>query len=453
MGKEKNNKIEKEKKDNKKIEKKVKNNTEKKKESKISKKTIIIVVLSVLVVILACIVGWFVYRNNLENKTTGSDWSDKYYNFLRDQNKKKDINSTLTEESELSFVKDEQEKYPYMLVKKEYEENGKKRESISMFAIDEGKVKYINGYNANKVDVKLYYNVDRKEYNYYLHTINDTFEDYYSLYSIKYDYDNYNVYKTLEEKGIKDVDSEEAMKIKEEFRNKRSNDENIDEYFIYDEDKKVEQKTLDGKTIEYNKMDEKLVDTKVEPKYFDYKKNMSPINLRKEVVKGHDDYKDVNELLDKAIKKMVKEQLDMIEKTKQDIENAKAEIKADEERKSAEAEAALYAAGLKVGENTLKFGKYTTSVQGGGPNGGDLYGTIILNPNGKFHIKTNFEQSSGDARNIDEDGTYRVGTAINSYDTQPAIHFTTNSGYKFTYYVVNDTYMNSQWIIYNYSGN
>ena len=47
------------------------------------KKNIIIVVLIVLVVILVCIVGWFIYKNSLEDKTTGSNWSDKYYEFLK----------------------------------------------------------------------------------------------------------------------------------------------------------------------------------------------------------------------------------------------------------------------------------------------------------------------------------------------------------------------------------
>mgnify|MGYP006991643724 CR=1 FL=1 len=40
----------------------------------------------------------------------------------------------------------------------------------------------------------------------------------------------------------------------------------------------IKERKLDEKTIEYNKMDEKLVDTKVEPKYFDYKKLKQIIN-------------------------------------------------------------------------------------------------------------------------------------------------------------------------------
>ena len=64
---------------------------EKNKETKLSKKNIIIIVLAVLVVILLGIVGWFIFSNSQADKTTGSDWSDKYYEFLRNQNKNSDL--------------------------------------------------------------------------------------------------------------------------------------------------------------------------------------------------------------------------------------------------------------------------------------------------------------------------------------------------------------------------
>ena len=425
--------------DNKK-DKKVKNSKKEKK----SKKNIIIIVLSILVVILACIVGWFIYRNNLENKTTGSDWSDKYYDFLREQNKQKDVNDTLSKESELSFVKGEKEKYPYMIVKKEYDENGKTSEMISLFAIDDGKVKYINGFGANKADVKLYYNIERKEYNYYLHTVNDTYEDYRSLDSIKYDYDNYNVYKTLEEKGIEDVDSEEANKIKEEYRNKRSNDSNIDEFTINETEKKVEQKTLDGKTLEYNKIDEKLVDTNLKPKYFDYKKDMDAVDLRKEVVKGQEDYKDIDKLLNQAIEKVVKEQLDMIEKVKQDIENAKNEIKADEEKKAKEK---AEREGFKVGSYTLKYGRYEWDLGELGDYGRkEVY---ILNSD-KTCIHTDYDGKTSSC-------TFRVGRAtdgqsIESMVERDALIIKDSDGYDRSYFPKSDGFRDTDLENFIYKG-
>ena len=68
-------------------------------------------------------------------------------------------------------------------------------------------------------------------------------------------------------------------------------------------------------------------------------------------------------------------------------------------------------------------------------------------------------KSAFDAEDMDElvskieDGTYTVGKEINSFETQDAIIFRTNSGYKFSFFVTNNTYFNSQSSIYNYSGN
>lgn len=428
-------------------EKKLKNKNKK------SKKNIIIIILSIVIVILVAVIGCLVYRSTLENKTTGSTWTDKYYEFLKEQSRSKKVNDSLKEKSNISFVQSESMKNPMMIVKSKYKDGKYNYEYIAVFGIVDDSVKFFNGFSSSEADVKLYYNLDKKKYKYYIYNKNDTFETYTSLDTVKYDYDNYNLAKLLDEKGITGYDSEEYNEAVKEFYEKQDKDTNREVIMIYDDDKKVEQKTLDGKNLEYNKIDEKLVDTGVEPKYFDYKKDMNVLDLREEVVEGKENYKDIDALLTKAIEKVVKEQIELVEKVKQDIENAKAEIKADEEKKAKEAEAALYAKGLTIGNYNLKYGTYTTSVPHGGVNGNDLYGTITLKPNGAFHIKTNFEQSSGNTKTIDEDGTYTTGRSLNSYDSQDTIFFKTNSGYKFSYFVTNNSYFNSQWIIYNYSGN
>ena len=445
---------EKEKKEKETKKKKVKKDNKKEKENKKSKKPliIVIVVLSILVLSLLGVVGFLVYRHSLENKTTGSTWSDKYYEFLKEQSKAKKVNESLGKESDISFVQTKSMKDPMMVVEYDTKYDNKDFEGISVFGIVDDKVIYLGGQSYEKEEVKLYYDIDKKEYKYYIHGQSKDAESFTSLDNIKYDYDNYNVLKLMEEKGITDFNSDEYKKLAQETAEKQLNDTTREQYNYYKDDKKVTQNTLDGKTIEYNKADEKFVDVDVEPETFDYKQGMDIIKLRDEVVDGKTDYKEIDDLLNKAIKKIVKEQIDLVEKVKQDIEKAKADIKADEERKAKEAEAALYAKGLTVGSHNLKFGNYTTSVPDGGIDRVPLYGTITLKPNGVFHIKTNFEQSSGELRNIDEDGTYTVGTAINSFDEQDAIKFTTKSGYRFTFFVT-DNYMNSQWLIYKYSGN
>ena len=138
---------------------------------------------------------------------------------------------------------------------------------------------------------------------------------------------------------------------------------------------------------------------------------------------------------------------------KADVENAKAEIKAEEARKAAE-EAARKAAeeaalGLKVGKYRLKYGTYKLDNN----MGMGLVGTIVINQDGTFHIKSNFNQDSGQTENFDEDGTYTVGKEYNSFELQDAINFRTKSGRSFGFFVVQNNKMSSQWIGYNYAGN
>ena len=78
-------------------------------QNKNSKKNLVIIILAIVVVVLVGIIAILLYRNSLENKTTGSDWSDKYYNFLKEQNKKKNVNDVLSNESEISFVQSKSE--------------------------------------------------------------------------------------------------------------------------------------------------------------------------------------------------------------------------------------------------------------------------------------------------------------------------------------------------------
>ena len=318
-------------------------------------KKIFIGLSAVIVLILATIIGGAIYKNTLENKTTGSTWTDKYYQFLKEQKEAKEVDTALKEESDISFVQSEYMTNPVMVVKNEYKEDKKEYEYVGVFGIDDDKVTFLGGYSGNDAELKLYYDIEKKIYKYYIHIHNEDSSMYTSLDTILYDYDNYSIVKYLKEKGDPKENTEEYENAVKEFNNKKNEDEKREEIFIYESDNKVEQKKLDGTTLEYNKIDEKLVDTGVEPKYFDYKKDMKNLDLREEIVEGKQDYKEIKTLVDKAIEKVVKDQIALIEKTKQDIENAKAEIKADEEKKAKEK---AEKEGFKVGTYTLKYGRY-----------------------------------------------------------------------------------------------
>ena len=171
-----------------------------------------------------------------------------------------------------------------------------------------------------------------------------------------------------------------------------------------------------------------------------------------QTMKVYTHYKTIEETVTEDIKTEVEKKVDEVETKKQQIETAKAEIKAEEERKAAE-EAAKKAAeeaalGLKVGKYRLKYGTYKLDND----MGMGLSGTIVLNQGGTFHIKANFNQSSGKTEKFDEDGTYTVGREYNSFDLQDAVKFKTKSGRTFGFFVVQNNKMNSQWLMYNYVG-
>ena len=340
------------------------------KNSKKSKKTIIAILL-VAVILLGAFIINNIYQKSLENKSTGSTWTDKYYKFLKEQKKEKQVDTALKEESDVSFVQSEYMTNPVMVVKNEYKENKKEYEYVGVDGIVENEVKFRGGYSGKKANIKLYYDVKKDTYKYYIHTNDDNSSTYTSLDTVLYDYDNYNIVEYLKEKGDPEEKTDEYEKAVKEFYKKQNEDTKREIIFMYDDDNKVEQKTLDGKTLEYNKIDEKLIDTGVEPEYFDYKRDMNNLDLRKEVIEGKDDYKDLQALLDKAIEKVVKDQIALIEKTKKDIENAKEEIKKDEEKKAREK---AEREGFKVGSYTLKYGRYEWDLaEVGDPGRKDTY--------------------------------------------------------------------------------
>ena len=275
------------------------------KEEKKSKKGVIIaiVVLSIVVVIFGIIIALLLYRSSLEDKTTGSEWSDTYYKFIKERSKSKDDHGYLSTKSKISFAQSKGAKYPLMIVKYDNMCGEKKCSTIDIYGIVDNKVEYFIGNSAKTAEVKLYYDIDKNEYKYYLHIGDEGVERYESLDTIKYDHDNYNVLKIMKEKGITDIESQEYKDLSSELYKKQAEDTNREYIEYYGSEIKVVQNKLDGGTIEYNKIDEKLVDTDVTPKTFDYDKGMDVIKIREEVIEEKKDYKDINELVNKAIEK------------------------------------------------------------------------------------------------------------------------------------------------------
>lgn len=376
-----------------------------------SKKIKIVVPIIVLVIIvIGAIVGYFTYKHIEQNKSVGTLWGDTYYAYLKEatseeSNKEEYGLKEGMKNAQLQFV-EVGEVNPVMVMTYEMEEDS-----------------YINIYKVNgenQVDKIIYrepstveflYDIEKQSYSWYLHTENEIQDSYQLLLTI--------------------------------LENSKENNEAD---YIITKDETTTQETLSGDIITLSKFDEIFVKPSIDPsKKVDFSTNMESKELKESIVQGVDGYKQQEEIVTEEVKAETETKVTELETTKKSIETAKAEIKAEEERKAAEE----LAKGLKVGNHTLKYGTYVSDVA---QMDGSLYGTITLEPNGKFHIKANCE-GGYPYPTLNCDGTYKVGKVQNSFEYFDGVIFTPNVGESFSFEVVKDNAFSDQWHGYSYTGN
>ncbi len=424
-------------------------------------KIILIISLIVIVIAGASVGGYFGYKHYSENKSTGTEWGDIYFNYLNDEsNNEKPFSINTYKDTKVGFI-DEGKENPIMFVTGNWttassDGSTQTMRYVNLYEINQNnEVISKGGMGAQDMKIEFLYDVPNKKYDYFFVNKNETATTYTSVDTYMNDLMKGNELKESIAPGKNDVEmtAEENQEYSNKLQEYKTSNTSRAEYMIENEKSVVTQNTLSGETISYSKQDEYIIDPNVEEKTFDYSKDMNKAELRKNVEIGVTDYKTDDETVTEDVKTAVDQKAQEVETKKQQVETAKAEIKADEERKAAE-EAARKAAeeaalGLKVGNYRLKYGTY--KLDGAAmPN---LSGTIVLNQGGTFHIKANFNQGSGETENYDEDGTYTVGKEYNSFELQDSITFKTKSGRTFGLFVIKNNSMNSQWHSYSYVGN
>lgn len=386
---------------------------------------IIIAILLIIVIIAAIVIGVLLNAN----KSVGSKWGDTYYAYLNEAAEEKDEDEVLEKYGispkmkniKLQFCEVEENSAPAMIMT--YSKNDTNYVNIYQIT-DDDKVTFIS--YKEPTEIEFLYNIEKEAYNWYIHKI-DTENDSYSSLN--------NIISKLKDNSKKSDKSDKVNVAELEA-----------DYTIKKNEKEISQKTVDGSEIKISKFDTIFIKPEVEEnKQIDFKVGMSKKDLKNRMKKAVKNYKKESEIVTDKVKNEVSDKADNIKETIKKIDEAKQEITKKEEESK----------GLQVGKCTLKYGDYKSDVS---TMESKLYGTITLKPNGKFHIKSNYNESSGmELKTIlDCDGKYTV--ELNQSDGYPDsytnyVAFQPDDGEKFYFEVYKNDAMSDQWHQYSYVGN
>lgn len=142
-----------------------------------SKKGIIIGII-IFILIMLTVGGFFLYQYLKSNQSIEEDWGQTYYVYLKKAKKNpKEANlSDKMKDAKLKFVEVKNREEPVMMIT--YKEQ--KKEYTNIYFIEENQVNTI--VFEETTNMELLYNIEKKEYDYYIH-IKDNEQDHYQSIS------------------------------------------------------------------------------------------------------------------------------------------------------------------------------------------------------------------------------------------------------------------------------
>jgi flagellar basal body-associated protein FliL len=364
-------------------EKKEENLEKGKIEKKGNKKVIIITLIILAVCVVAVAVGDFIYNYAEKNKSTGTEWGDIYYNYLEeasmatdeiDKNNHGLIKKDSMENTTIQFINLDQQDEPELVMN--YVADGEDYTNI-YYLKEDNSVSWITYYS--KQDMKLLYNIEKEEYIYYAHSVNEEgTEKYISLP------------ERLEELKKVGLDHTSADVSYSFTKNNMPQTEEV----------------KDGEVPTISKFEETFIEPEVE------ENNTISIDLNGDIKSLKNALTETVEEYNKSEDQIITEDVKTeVEEKKTELNNKKEEIKKAEEeaQKAAEEEAAKKAAeeaakGLQAGNYTLKYGTYKgTEYIYDVENIQTAEVTITINQDGTYTLK-----SSNTSVVSNSSGTYKV---------------------------------------------
>lgn len=352
-------------------------------------KIFLIFIIILFVIAIAAGGGYFAYQYIEENKPIEQEWADTYYNYIKGSDEEEASETTkIQNDSKIGFIEVADVEDPVMIV--EYEKDD---EDVSdVYYINEGKVS--NVINLGVGDIELLYDINKKEYDWYIHTKTDTTDTYTKL----------------------------SAKILGEDENKEEETE-----YSFKEDEEISVETIDGDTISMPKFDTVFIETDVEIDKVDYNENMTNKELKETIEEGVNKYKTEEEMITEDTKNEVTNKENEITEKQEEMKQAEEEkAKAEEEaRRRAEEEAKK---GLKVGSYTLQYGTYSCDE----PGVGSVGGTYVIKQDGTFTFSNNWSNIDNEKFTDTGSGTYKTYFSTgDDYDSTQAwiIEFKFNNYY------------------------
>lgn len=313
-------------------------------QKKKSKKPLIITIIVLVVLVLCALGGFFIWKYIKENESVGTTWGDTYYAYLKEGTEQKDYASRekygLQQNMSnvtLQFAEIEEDKAPAMIMN--YEEND--ANYVNVYHINnENKVVNVSYKEPSKVE--LLYNIELKQYIWYVH-VEKANEDLYMPIKVDEEKLTENAQNNLDDNVIDNTENYNNTTSGEK-ENTNSLGEIVSTEMTADiaigKDAETTVEKLDGTTATLPKFDETFVKPEVDASQeisVDIN-NVDKTELKdaiKETVSG---YKPEEEIVTDEVEEQVSEKVEEVEEIKQEIEDAIEEIekKEEEERKAAE---------------------------------------------------------------------------------------------------------------------
>ena len=274
------------------------------------------IIIIIIIIIILCVI--FGYKYIKESKSIGSSWGEKYYEFLQ--------NMPNSSDKKILFVESDFYNDPVLVAFENVEDNDKLRFVIQFYAIEDGKVKSVSNHSyGGTQEIKFMYDVKKDKYNYFLYHNFEENKYYESFDSVIIEFKVNNI--------VDEIITKEGLNPEE--RNKREKEEitKYDNYSNYE----ISKADNPNKEFSY------VVDTDMDIKYFDYKKDTKYLFEKvKELVNLFKKNKD----LGSKYNEKVQAKLESINKTNENTTNKEEKME------------------FKVGNYTLKYGKYRSCING-----------------------------------------------------------------------------------------